>query len=93
MPRPRTEARSAATRTALFIFGAATDAGFKFHIAGAGKLEVQGPTGMPDDVCEPVIKAVREHGAEILRLLRWFTAEADQGRIWRPRPEPRTPPQ
>jgi hypothetical protein len=77
-----------ATRSAFFILAAAADAGFQFRAAGAGKLEVLGPPGLPDDLCQPVIDAVRAHGGEILRLIRWLDAEADQGRIWSPRAEP-----
>jgi hypothetical protein len=90
MPRPGRPQLTKATRTALLIFASAADAGFQFRAAGAGRLEVMGPPGLPDDRCQPVINAIRAHGAEILRLVRWFDAEADQGRIWSPRPEPRT---
>jgi hypothetical protein len=79
-----------ATRSAFFIFAAAADAGFSFRAAGAGQLEVLGPPGLPDDICEPVLAAIRTHGAEILRLVRWLNSEADQGRFWSPRIEPRT---
>jgi hypothetical protein len=80
---------TAATRSALFVLGAAADAGFQFRVVGVGKLEVLGPPGLPDDLCEPVNNAVRVHAPEIVRLLRWFDAERRHGRFWRPRPEPR----
>jgi hypothetical protein len=76
------------TRTALFIFKAAADAGFQFRAAGAGQLEIMGPPGLPDDRCASLVDAIRQHGAEILRLVKWFDAEARRGRIWAPRAEP-----
>jgi hypothetical protein len=79
-----------ATRLAFFVFAGAADAGFKFRAAGAGKLEIVGPPGLAPDLCEPVVEAIRAHGAEILRLIRWLDDEADQGRIWSPRPESAT---
>jgi hypothetical protein len=82
---------SEATRQALFILGAAADAGFALRPAGAGRLEILGPAGLPDDLCQPIVDAIRAHGAEILRLLRWFDDEARQGRFWSPRPGPGTP--
>jgi hypothetical protein len=81
--RPVRPQLSQATRTALFVYASAADAGFSFR-AGAGRLEVEGPPGLPDAVCQPIVKAVREHGAEILRLLRWFDREAAHGRFWSP---------
>jgi hypothetical protein len=81
---------AASTRQALFIFASAADAGFSFRAAGAGKLEIQGPPGLADDLCEPVVAAVRAHGGEILRLVKWLDREADAGRFWAPRPEPGT---
>jgi hypothetical protein len=84
----RVEGLTEATRSALFVLAAAADAGFSFRAAGAGRLEVRGPIGMPDELCEPTIAAVRTHGAEILRLIRWLNSEADQGRFWSPRPGP-----
>lgn len=78
----------AATREALFIFASAAGAGFSFRAAGEGKLEVRGPPGLPDDLCQPVVDAIRANGAEILRLIRWLDAEADQGRVWSPTPGP-----
>jgi hypothetical protein len=92
---PRTTARpgrpqlSQATRMALFVYASAADAGFSFR-AGAGRLEVEGPPGLPDAVCQPIVKAVREHGAEILRLVKWLNSEARCGRVWSPRPGPET---
>ena len=77
---------TAATRTAFFIFASAADAGFSFRAAGAGKLEILGPAGLPDDLCQPVVDAIRAHGAEILRLVKWFDSEADEGRTWAPKP-------
>jgi hypothetical protein len=91
-PKKRAEASRLhpATRQALFVYASAADAGFSFRRAGKGRLEVLGPPGLPDELCQPVVDAIRAHGAEILRLIRWFDAEADQGRIWSPRPEKRT---
>jgi hypothetical protein len=90
MPRPDRPELSKQTRQALFVLGAAADAGFELRAPGVGKLETVGPPGLPDDLCQPVLDAIRVHGGEILRLLKWFDAEADQGRIWCPAAEPRT---
>ena len=79
-----------AQRSAFFIFASAGAAGFQFRAAGAGKVEVRGPPGLADDLCQPVIDAVRTHRAEIFRLVRWLNREADQSRIWSPRPGPET---
>jgi hypothetical protein len=68
----------------LFILGAAADAGFSFRAGGLGQLEILGPPGVAPTLCEATIAAIRTHGAEILRLLRWFDAEADAGRFWSP---------
>lgn len=76
-----------ATRQALFIFKAAADAGFSFRAAGKGQLEILGPIGVDPAICAPVLAAIREHGSEIQRLVRWLADEADHGRIWSPRPE------
>ena len=89
--RPRRPQLTAATHRALFILGAAADAGFEFKAAGAGQLQVMGPTGVDPRLCEETITEIRKHGAEILRLIKWLDREADQGRFWTPRPEPRTP--
>jgi hypothetical protein len=89
----RPAALSKATRTALFIAAAAADAGFSLRIVGRGKLEVLGPPGLPDDLCQPILDAVREHGPEVLRLVRWFADEERQGRVWRPAPELKGAPQ
>jgi hypothetical protein len=91
--RPRPTALTEATRQALFVLGAATASGFRFRSPGAGKLEVQGPPGAPDDLCRPVLDAIRANGGEILRLLRFFDDERRQGRFWRPRLEPKGAPQ
>jgi hypothetical protein len=77
-----------ATREAMEVLDAAGAAGFQFRAAGVGKLEVLGSPGLAPDLCESVIAAVRVHGAEILRLVRWLDAEAAQGRFWSPRPGP-----
>jgi hypothetical protein len=82
---------SESQRMALFTLGAAASAGFELRAAGAGRLEILGPPGAPDDVCRPVLDAVHEAGPEILRLLRFFDDEARQGRFWRPVPAPRAP--
>ena len=91
MPRPRPAGLTEQTRVALFIFTAARDAGFELRAAGAGRLQVLGPPDMDAALCQPVIEAVRRHGPEILRLIKWFNAERRQGRFWRPPPERRTP--
>jgi hypothetical protein len=75
-----------AQRSAFFILTSAADAGFSFRAAGVGKLEIVGPPGLAPDLCQPVLDAVRIHGAEILRLIRWLDAEKRQGRVWSPRP-------
>jgi hypothetical protein len=80
---------SESTRMALFVLGAATDAGFQFRIAGQGQLEILGPQGVAPTLCEPTLAAIRSHGAEIQRLLRWFAAERRQGRYWNPPRGPR----
>ena len=90
MPRPDRPQLTQATRTALFVFASAADAGFQFRAAGAGRLEVQGPPGLEPALCQPIVDAVRANGAEILRLLRWFDSEADRGRFWSPRPDSET---
>jgi hypothetical protein len=89
-PKKRAEASRLhpATRQALFVYASAADAGFSFRRAAAGRLEVLGPPGLPDELCQPVLAAIRAHGAEILRLVKWFDAEARRGRIWAPRAEP-----
>jgi hypothetical protein len=79
------------TVRAFFVLASASAAGFSIRTAGTGKLEIVGPVGVPTDVCEPTIAAVRAHGGEILRLLRWLDDERRQGRIWSPRPGPGTP--
>ncbi len=90
MPRPGRPELTKATRAAWFVLDAAYNAGFSFQSRGAGKLEIVGPVGVDPAACEPVIDAIRAHGAEIARLVRWFADEADHGRLWSPRPEPRT---
>ena len=91
MPMPRTAARlSKSTQSALFVLAAASDAGFALRAAGEGQLEVLGPPGLPDDLCQPTLEAIRAHGAEIQRLLRWLNFEAAKGRIWSLRPGPET---
>jgi hypothetical protein len=77
-----------ATRSAFFVLAAAADAGFSFRAAGHGKLQITGPIGVDPKLCEDTAAAIRKHGAEILRLIRWFDAEADQGRFWSSRPGP-----
>jgi hypothetical protein len=86
MPRPA--GLSEATRAAVFILASAADAGFSFRIAGKGRLEITGPPGLADELCQPIINAIRVHGAEILRLVRWLDAEEAQGRFWPPRAGP-----
>ena len=86
--RPRRPQLSEATRTALFVYASATDAGFEFRDGGHGRLEIAGPPGVDPTDCEDTVDAIRKHGAEIQRLVRWFNDEARQGRFWMPRPEP-----
>ena len=74
-----------ATRTALFVLASAADAGFRFRVAGYGKLEVLGPDDVDPALCEPTIAVIRQHGPEIQRLVRWLEAEAGEGRHWRPK--------
>ena len=74
-----------ATRSALFILGEAIAAGFELRVAGHGRLEVVGPVGVDPALCEPTVEAIRNNGAEILRLICWFAAEERQGRFWSPR--------
>jgi hypothetical protein len=80
-----------AQRSAFFIFASAADASFSFRARGATKLENLGPPGLAPDLCQPVIDAIRAHGAEILCLIRWLDAEKRRGRIWSLPIEPRTP--
>lgn len=60
-----------------------SEAGFSLRARGATKLEILGPPGLPDDLCQPVIAAVRAHAAEILRLLRWLDDEKRPSRLER----------
>jgi hypothetical protein len=79
-------AADGAMRAALFVYSGAADAGFSFRRAAPGKLEVLGPPGVAPELCKSTVATIRAHAAEILRLLRWFDAEADEGRIWAPSP-------
>ena len=71
MPRPGRPQLTQATRSALFIFKAAGDAGFQFRDAGAG-LEVLGP---PASISPPVKAPSRRSKLTptmILRFVRWL---------------------